>query len=468
MNVNKKVLFHNIVVLLLMFGLKYVPPFGQVTEFGMAILGIFLGIIYGWLTLGFLMPSLCAIFALGFSGAYDSLEACFAATLGSDIVAMMIGCLFIMALMQVLNLTDVIVGFLLNLKFAQKNMTVFFAIFFIASWVVAVFSGFALSVPLFATIYASMAEKANIKPFSRVNSFVLSGLALTGMIANMSFPFKAVSVTMMNLFNTYTGLTLSFLDYILYVTSYQIVIFVLYTLIGRFILRIDFSIFTAAKIEKVKANSRQKAGLFCMLLMLVGFVLTSSHIYLFNYLGLGGVGLGLVLIMVIIQVDGKPLLNMKEVAGKFDWSMLFMMAFFMEFIGYIGSADVGLTATVKVWLAPILSVLPPMILIIVSIVGTVLVSNVLNNLPVAIIFISIMDVIAQSVEGINAPAAIIAVVIASYLAFATPAANPGTALTFGYKNLVKTSVHVKTAVITSSLLGVFTAFVYYPFLCWVF
>ena len=58
----KKVTFflHWLIVLILMFGFRYVPPVGEITPYGMQILGIFLGLVWGWMFLDFLNPSLLA------------------------------------------------------------------------------------------------------------------------------------------------------------------------------------------------------------------------------------------------------------------------------------------------------------------------------------------------------------------------------------------------------------------------
>lgn len=47
---------HGIVFLILTIGIGLLPPFGQITEYGMDILGIFIGLIYGWTFIGFLCP----------------------------------------------------------------------------------------------------------------------------------------------------------------------------------------------------------------------------------------------------------------------------------------------------------------------------------------------------------------------------------------------------------------------------
>ena len=44
--------FHIAVVFILAFGIPRLEPFGQITEYGMDILGIFIGLLYGWIFCG--------------------------------------------------------------------------------------------------------------------------------------------------------------------------------------------------------------------------------------------------------------------------------------------------------------------------------------------------------------------------------------------------------------------------------
>lgn len=52
LQVTKKNSIHFILTIFLCFFFRFLPPFGQMTEYGMGILGAFLGAIYGWSFLG--------------------------------------------------------------------------------------------------------------------------------------------------------------------------------------------------------------------------------------------------------------------------------------------------------------------------------------------------------------------------------------------------------------------------------
>ena len=62
---------HIIVMFVLMIGIGLLPPFGQITELGMKILGIFIGIMYAWIFIDLLWPSLFGFFAIALTGYMD-------------------------------------------------------------------------------------------------------------------------------------------------------------------------------------------------------------------------------------------------------------------------------------------------------------------------------------------------------------------------------------------------------------
>lgn len=73
------------VTALLMFGFGFLPPFATLTPVGMRLLGIFLGVIYGYSTCEIVWPSLMAMVAFGISG-YTTMNAAIASMLGHPVV----------------------------------------------------------------------------------------------------------------------------------------------------------------------------------------------------------------------------------------------------------------------------------------------------------------------------------------------------------------------------------------------
>ena len=49
MTLKKSNYIHLAIMFILAFGISYLPPFGQVTPFGMKAIGVFVSVLYGWI-----------------------------------------------------------------------------------------------------------------------------------------------------------------------------------------------------------------------------------------------------------------------------------------------------------------------------------------------------------------------------------------------------------------------------------
>lgn len=59
---------NTVITVVLMFGIGYLDPWGTLEPIGMKVLGIFIGLLWGWTTIGFVWPSMLGVLALGLSG----------------------------------------------------------------------------------------------------------------------------------------------------------------------------------------------------------------------------------------------------------------------------------------------------------------------------------------------------------------------------------------------------------------
>lgn len=80
---------HTFVYFLITFCFGYLP-FHALTPFGMTIVGIFIGLLYGWTFIGFVWPSMMSIFALGLCGYFKTPQAAFANAFSNHLVIFML------------------------------------------------------------------------------------------------------------------------------------------------------------------------------------------------------------------------------------------------------------------------------------------------------------------------------------------------------------------------------------------
>ena len=100
---------HLAIMLIIMFFFRFIPPPGSVTPYGMAILGIFIGLIYGWTFINLLIPSLCGAVILATTD-YGTCTEVFVAMFSNSTVLMMLLGVLAFAMVQLSGAGDSLIA----------------------------------------------------------------------------------------------------------------------------------------------------------------------------------------------------------------------------------------------------------------------------------------------------------------------------------------------------------------------
>ncbi len=101
-----------------MFCFRFIPPILTFTTEGMAVIGVLIGGIYGFIFLDVSLTSLIGVVALGCTGIMNS-TGVIAAGFGSDIFVLTLVATFAAAAITQFGLSDVLINALMSIKFAQ-------------------------------------------------------------------------------------------------------------------------------------------------------------------------------------------------------------------------------------------------------------------------------------------------------------------------------------------------------------
>ena len=314
---------------------------------------------------------------------------------------MVFGALLICAFVTESGLAEVIAGFLLNLKISRKSPFVMSFFFFIGAYLVAAVSACQIAVLLFIGLYRGLAEKAGVKAGDLINSYWLCGLALCAVFGEMFPPYKKT---------------------------------MLWYILAMVIMLVVPSIFSSSTFP-----------------LFVGM----------NYLGYGDLMLILVVVMMTVPINGKPLLEMTTMGKGFNWGVFWMAAFYTTISGFISKDSVGISATLSAWFAPLLTVLPAVVFVILAIYLSMILSNFLNNMVVALVFISAIVALSHSIEGINLAAATIAIYLGSNCAIGMPSANPVNAIAFSTNDLITFKNQSRLGWITGFVMATISVGIYF-------
>ena len=432
---------HLAIMLIIMFFFRFIPPPGSVTPYGMAILGIFIGLIYGWTFINLLIPSLCGAVILATTD-YGTCTEVFVAMFSNSTVLMMLLGVLAFAMVQLSGAGDWLIATLLSAKIVKKSpiilLEIFLLIFFIGNNTGLVWFLYFALMPLMAEMFA----KCGYEKGDKLVYFFYAGCLMAGQTGMCLFPFRGWSLmtagTMMQLtqipipYNTYMGLMLIL----------SLVEMITLPLLMK-LCRCDFSKLASVDIAAVfpatdkKITRQQKLALLATVVFVAAVVITNmfaSRLSVLNWLNtkLGVIGfMALLWIFVIAcKADGKPILDMSKAAGAFQWDMLILIAVALLISSALTAQETGISGWMAGLLMPLFAGVSPIVFLFVQAITTIILTNLGNNIAVCFIMINLTCAMYNNGFPVNITAAALIISLSSvFVAYLTPAASmPGALL----------------------------------------
>lgn len=436
-------ILHYILVLFFMFGFRFLSPIGGLNEISMQVIGVFVGVIYGWITLSIGWPSILGLVAFGLTD-YVSMSDLLVSAFASQTVVMIMGLLLLAAFIQQAGLTTIIVDFLLSRKSAKGRPYVVLFYFLLAGFIAAILSQPLAVLVIFLELFLEIMKKTDIKPHSRAVPTFFVGSAFAIVIGDISLPFKGCAILGIGAYSSITGENLDFLRYTLFMMPMCLLTIVAYVLFCKFILRINLSGLEDYVHDTSKSATitlRQKVSLvgviLAMAMLLVPSILPDSWAItpIITGLGLGGLTLFLVAILMMIKVEGKPLMDLGEIASQYPWNVYFVIVVLLPLADALSSDAVGLKQLLSAGATSLLSGLPGVLTIFLVVLISAVVTNFANNMVVCSVFVTIICFMGDALPFSTAVMSCL-VILATNLSMFFPAANPMNAIIFSQKNIV--------------------------------
>lgn len=451
-----KTIIHAIVITVIILGFGHLPTFSTVTPYGMKALGLFIGIIYGWLFAGMVTTSLLAFILTPFTGITTANG--FLMSGFGNIVTLQV--LFVIMLFAVMNTTEIplkITNSLLGSKICQGKPWIFFGILMFATWLVSFIAGGVIPLFIVFPIVISLCEEYNIERYSKTSTMLFMGVLLADCIGQMCMPIKGMPIILMSLYQTVDPTAVFPLGiYMIYTTLLTLFILIVGLLSMKYLMRVDLGMLEHIDTSKYRGDQnkftkRESYILVILITVLVLMVLQSIFpvAAIRDFMGqFGMVGFVLVGIMAVllIKVDGTPLSTMKDLANGVQWDVILCVASMNPAMGFLSSDEAGIKEMLSAVCGPFISGLSPLAFVLMVIIICGVLTNFLNNQACCLMFYPIIMIYAPQL-GINAVALVCAMIIISHVAFATPAASFYSLITFGYTDWIKSSVFMKYAFI---------------------
>ncbi|GEM_PF-4719513 len=430
---------HVAIMFAIMLLFQYIPPVGALTPLGMQTLGIFAGVVYGWSTLGMILPSMVGILAFGFLGE-NTVPATLATAFGDRITIILLIFFLISSLVEEVGLSNYLAQWCVTRKFVAGKPWGIAIMFCIASALISATVNTFAAMFLMCGIFFNFCEKIGIKPGEKYPMLVTMAILYCCSVAGAIFPYMGLAILVVNQLQTFLGLSI---NYFLY-TLIQLILVTfslgVYFFIAKYIFRPDTRVILENQSQLFEEGvtpltKHQKiVGGLVLLLILMLFLPeilpeTLPLIGFFAGLDIAGVGIAVLIIYFIIMLDHKDVILVPQLAKTLSWDMIFMFATIAPLSKAISNPDADILTFINETMSNLLSGMTPFLFIVAIFILSSIITQIANNAVVMSVIGPIMFTLGDMV---GANPYVLTVIAAPFLsvAFMTPAGSVPAAMAF--------------------------------------
>lgn len=431
---DKSYYIHSFIGIALMFVISNIPPMGPVTQFGMQLGGIFLGLIYLWSFVGTFWTSLFGVIMLGMVeeiGMYGIFSA-----FSSYIALLVLFCLILCGAIGDSGLTVYIGRWFLTRKIIDGRPTVFNFMIMVAFYVVAgLIDPLAAVLIMWPTMYGVLqtAGYTTKDKYPRVLT-VCSYLAIC--FGQCMIPFWGGQLVMLGAFEGASGISVNYAMYLFFNVIMSLIMIALMSLAIQYIFRCDMEKMKAISVEKINKDKlpplsiQQKIYIGAAIAFLV-FAISSAmlpqdwgFVVWMNKLTLVGFTMFLIVMLVLIKIDGKPVLDAGKITKEYvSWDMYFLVVVTVFLSNTLLSDETGLKQLLIDGMMPVLGKVGAVFFLVLLIVIGILLTSYASNIVVGTVFVQLIAAIAPEL-GMNPVPVAMVCILSVFVAMLSPAASP--------------------------------------------
>lgn len=435
----------SLIGILIMVFFRYIPAPDPITPVGMAVLGMFIGLVFLWTFVDMVWPTFVGIILFAFI-AYDvypastaqyGLYEAFSQAMGSFLVMNLLGLFLLCELLNEVGTIRRIALWFITTKTAKKSPWSFTFMYFLAVFVLGLFLNVTTALLLLLALTKEIFAIAKMTPEDRWTKAITIGTTFLLIITFASTPFcHDMPILFMGIYSGIAGVDVNWLAYIGICVPIAIVLFLLLVVFMRYVVRPDVSKLRSIDFDAINAlrpgpmKRKEKfvvVTVICLFIVWIvpGFlsVLAPSAAITqwFNSITMAMPLLAAIVLFGIVHIEGKPVMDIGATAGKLKWGVIFFLAGIMMIGNAMGASTTGISAWISQEMTPLVSGLSPYAFVTLLCAASIILTNIANNVPVGIVFITVG--VPLSIQmGINPYVTAVAIAFGANLAYCIPPA----------------------------------------------
>lgn len=438
-----------------MFVFPMLDPIEPLTDIGMSVLGVFIGMVYLWSVMDSIWPSILGLMLVSLSGyvtdltGYAAVKQLWMEAFGLENVIVLIMGLVLFGAVEYVGCTAYMARFFMSIKLLEGRPYIFIFIFLFCSYLIGGLVNPLASMLVLWPIALDVLDKFGYKKGDKIFAVIICGVYLASTLGQPMLPFKGASYIVVGAFEKLSGLTVNYAAYILYNVIMSLILLVLFLVFVRFVIRPDvegFKKITVAELtrEKLPPINAQQVTFLLMLVVYVTLLLipnflpkTISFVAFLSNIGLLGVNCFIIVALMVIPFKGKPMLDWRAVARKsFSWDIVFLVTAAIYICNAMSSDITGVKPFLLQLLQPMLGGRPDIIFVLLILAFALITTNFANNAGMAVVLLPVIMTFADLYPNVDSTVLSMTMAMMVFVALLTPAASPYAAVLNARKDLV--------------------------------
>lgn len=444
-----------------------VPASNGLTEIGVRTIGAAVATVYLWTFVATDWTSILSVLLFAITGVmpFGTLL-----TTGATPVLLIITMSAVTIPLSRTGFIARVINWFVTRKVLKGRPWLFFAFYFFAIYIIGCFLDVAACALIALPVAKELCKEIGYENDSKFASTLYLGIIWFSMWGYAATPIAhTVAIIVMGLVESYTGVTISMLDYMKVGVPSTIVLGILSFLVFRFIVRPNVSKFMAydpaATAEKLsrKMGKGEKSAVFIFCLIVIGFLFPDLFGGVFPNAAAFVSGLtinapavaGILIMYLVTDENGERLLDFSKSINEIPWGAALLVMGMFVVAPCLTAENTGISVWFANFLSPITNDMTswiPLVLII-SAFATILTNFMSCNAIANIAFSLVAPIAVALAPVVNVYAVALVVGIAANIGIMTPAASAASAVVLGNGASTKDAMKYGVAMIPLSILA---------------
>lgn len=438
----KKKYIHLGIMLLITLLISICPTIGSLTPLGMRTLAIFIAVLYGWMTVDLIWPSIYGFVMLALLGIMDTTTALMTG-LGNSQIVQVITVMVVAGAFDASGVTKLITNWMLTRKLFRKQPWLLICGLVLTSYVLGLCGVAIAAVLILWSVVLQIADEGHFDRGDKLITFIILMIAAANFSGVFSLPFHASTMIFEGYFIDTTDLTFSTAQFILVGVVTTGLVLAVMLLCGKFVFRMDASKFrmpeeTIEKMEHETIETRAKIGFVTLIVYMLCLVVPSVFPNMpgasfAQALGIGGWSLLALLVLAVVSVQGKTIIDLPKTWTQYiDWSLILLLSVTFPLADAMRSEETGIMSSLMAAVMPVASEMSLFSFMVLSMILLGSITQFAHNIVLAAMFTPFLIPICIQLGG-NPYVLFFLMFFRLNASYCTPAASFQSAMVHGFE-----------------------------------